>query len=149
MCIRFPSNLFDTQGPGENREVNLYRDSNCTILAKEIMVSKGIGSLSRSSTGATSQSRPADTGAVTASGPRSSQPSGMETEHRALLEEGLSEEVIDTIQHSIRGSSVRCYNRLWAVFANWCSQKGTDPCSAPLNQVLAFLQSLLNTFILF
>ena len=68
----------------------------------------------------------------------------MEVERQSLLAEGFSEEVVHTMQNSIRGSSARCYDRMWAVFVRWCDQRGTHPSSAPLNLILAFLQSLVN-----
>ena len=144
LCIS--PNLFNSTSPREDREIHLHRSANNSILAQEILVPKSPRVANRSTNQITEQTRSVDTspGEIAPSLPRQTPTSGLETERQSLLAEGLSEEVVDTIQHSIRGSSARCYDRMWAVFVRWCNQKNANPSSAPLNQVLAFLQSLVN-----
>ena len=144
LCIS--PNLFNSTSPREDREIHLHRSANNSILAQEILVPKSPRVANRSTNQITEQTGSVDTSPreIAPSLPRQTPTSGLETERQSLLAEGLSEEVVDTIQHSIRGSSARCYDRMWAVFVRWCNQKNANPSSAPLNQVLAFLQSLVN-----
>ena len=144
--LRISPNLFSSPGFREGGEIRLFRNSDNTILAQEVLVPQDPRSFDRPANQATEQARLTDTRprAVTPPLPRQAPTSGMEGERQSLLAEGFSEEVVHTMQNSIRGSSARCYDRMWAIFVRWCSQKDTNPSTAPLNQILAFLQSLVN-----
>ncbi len=37
------------------------------------------------------------------------------------------------------------YEKSWENFVYWCCTRGTDPIRAPLTEILAFLQSLMNS----
>ncbi len=45
---------------------------------------------------------------------------------------------------SVRQSTKEVYGRHWSLIVDWCNRRGVDPCSVPVSQICAFLQSLLN-----
>ena len=146
LWVRIPTDLLDSSDIRKDRDITLRSHTDSSSVAQEIMVPSNPGSPSGSTFGVAKQTRPAFSTQRTSTPPRPREfgLSGVEVERRRLLEEGFSEEVVDTMQHSVRQSSSRCYNRMWKIFDNWCHSKQVNPRSAPLNQVLAFLQSLLN-----
>ena len=146
LWIRVPSNLLDSSGVRENREVQVYNYPDRPQVAPSGVVSQDGGSVSRPPVNPPGQIRPSDpTERQTApSSAGSARFGGLEVERRRLVSEGFSEEVVSTMQSSVRSASARQYDKLWGIYSNWCQGKGLDPSSAPLREILAFLQSLLN-----
>ena len=58
---------------------------------------------------------------------------------RSCLARGLSDGVIGIIQKSWRSSTESAYSSAWRQWSGWCLQRGADPFSAPLGDVLEFL----------
>ncbi|KAK7910458.1 hypothetical protein WMY93_015142 [Mugilogobius chulae] len=68
---------------------------------------------------------------------------GLEVERTNLLGLGLPSPVVDTIQGARAPSTIRAYSSRWRLFSSWCSERGLDPVSCPVQGVLEFLQNLL------
>ena len=143
LCL--PASMPGPADPQQDREVPLHHHLDSSDMATPLMVYTNSGPNSRDTTSPTSTAR------LTISGPRPDTPSqpreftvsGMEAERKSLLQEGFSADVVQTMQNSVRESSARSYDKLWAVYVHWCSEQQVNPCTAPLNLVLSFLQSLL------
>ena len=58
---------------------------------------------------------------------------------RSYLARGISDRVIEIIQKSWRPSTQSSYGSAWRLWSRWCLQRGVDPLSAPLGDVLEFL----------
>lgn len=146
LWVCLPTNLFSANSAAENRTGTLHYSFDCPNVAQTVLVSQNTGPTSRLTSGTTTQGELADPGPRENASPMSTsiETSGMATERQRLLAEGFSEEVVDTLQHSIRSSSSRCYDRMWQVFVRWCQKRSVNPCTCSLSQILAFLQSLVN-----
>ncbi|KAK7938681.1 hypothetical protein WMY93_002007 [Mugilogobius chulae] len=65
---------------------------------------------------------------------------GLEFERTDLLGLGVPSPVVDTIQGARAPSIIREYSSRWRLFSSWCSERGLDPVSCPVQGVLEFLQ---------
>ena len=144
ICV--PSNILNTTSITTHREVRCHGDLHHSQVAPQVVVHPDSGHVNRGTTPAAGTSRHAvaEEGPIASSVPRPIAIDGMEIERRRLETEGFPAEVIDTIQKSIRKSSSGQYNRLWKIYGNWCVERQLDPCTAPVRDVLSFLQSLVS-----
>ena len=69
---------------------------------------------------------------------------GLAPERARLLESGLSDAVIETVQAARATSTRSLYTLKWRVFSTWCRDRGCDPLVCPIGEVLAFLQHLFD-----
>lgn len=56
---------------------------------------------------------------------------------------GLPSSVVATIQGARAPSTTRAYRVRWQIFSDWCTEKGLDPTTCPVQEVLSFLQALM------
>jgi hypothetical protein len=141
--LRFPTNFLDTTGSGQGAEVSVHSDTYRPFLASPVMVSETPGVVSGGPDSSPRFPRPVVTGSGVAppSLPREAAIGGLETERRRL---GFQEEVIETLQQSIRVISSAQYERLWGEFIRWCDPRKIDPPTAPVREILGFLQFQVN-----
>ena len=59
----------------------------------------------------------------------------------SLQVQGVSEQAMEFICASWRKGTEKAYSSAWRRWASWCDERGSDPISAPLNQVLDFLST--------
>ena len=144
VCV--PSNILSTISSGEDRKVRLHDHSDSPQVAQEVLVPQNVRSVGRHTSSPSSeiQSTQPEKRQITPSGVRQTRSDGLEIERKRLIAEGFSTDVVHTMQSSIRKSSAGQYDKMWAVFASWCQERGLSPGQAPVNKVLEFLQSLLN-----
>ncbi len=145
-CICISADSPHTISDRQDRAVFICGNTNGTPLAQEVVVAQVVGPTGGGPDSATGQSRPVTTveGIAMAPGLRQVESGGLETERERLSHEGFSEEVINTMQCSVRGSTKKVYDRQWKQFADWCGERHCDPCSASVSIVCAFLQYLFN-----
>ena len=55
---------------------------------------------------------------------------------------GFSQRVTDTALAAVKGSSRKVYNSRWKGYVEWCDSKSLNPTTAPVAEVLDFLQEL-------
>ena len=67
-------------------------------------------------------------------------PLGLALEGAQYLEEGLPQEVVETILSSRAPSTRKLYSLKWNVFTSWCRERGVDPVDCAVASVLEFLQ---------
>jgi hypothetical protein len=137
--------MFNPGSVGKGREMSMFSDSNSPNVAKEIFVPQNTRSFSGRAGGVAQVNRSlnSEQGATAASMSREVSVGGMEGERQSLLQEGFSEEVLDTMQASVKKSSSRLYDRLWKIYVHWCAERDVNPRTASLTSILALLQSLL------
>ena len=58
---------------------------------------------------------------------------------RSYNSAGLSDKVIDIIRRSWRSSTESAYSSAWRQWERWCIERGCDPVSAPVGDILEFL----------
>lgn len=121
-------------------------DTGSAILAETVMATQTARPDGRDTNSVTYNPRLVESvgGDSVSSRPGQAESHGLEIECRHLIAEGFSPEVVDTIQGDIRGSTKQVYNRRWATFSSWCTERGYNPRSASVSQICAFLQCQLN-----
>ncbi|KAJ8006637.1 hypothetical protein DPEC_G00109300 [Dallia pectoralis] len=65
-------------------------------------------------------------------------------ERDRLTKRGLSADVIRTIQSARASSTSTLYSNRWSMFVRWCETNTMDPVCCPVEQILSFLQYLLD-----
>ncbi|KAJ8012755.1 hypothetical protein DPEC_G00046170 [Dallia pectoralis] len=69
---------------------------------------------------------------------------GLAPERDRLTKRGLSADVIRTIQSARASSTSTLYSNRWSMFVRWCETNTMDPVCCPVEQILSFLQYLLD-----
>ena len=143
--MRFPllPDIQDSQTGG--RAVNSKDDSDNTSLAITTMVSKGNGLVHSSSNSSSKFSKHV----IKPIRPNLStiarflaKPSGVVCLRDRLLAQGFSEDVVQLILSSRREGTTQSYESAWKNWCLWCSGRGIDPITCPINNVLEYLSDM-------
>ncbi|XP_061119424.1 uncharacterized protein LOC133142296, partial [Conger conger] len=76
--------------------------------------------------------------------PKQAAPHGLAPVRSRLVNMGLSEAAVNTIQHARAISTTMAYKGRWEAFETWCLERSQDPLVCPVSVVLNFVQSLLD-----
>ena len=144
-CVCLPANSSNSGCNPEGEQGVSVTHSDRAILAQSIVVSSDFASTRRGPhqtspvAGPSNATRREDASFQ----PGSLVPGSLEDKRGALMQQGLSEQVADTILASRAQSTYKVYEASWNHYANWCRRQNLDPCTTDVAQVLGFLEYCL------
>lgn len=145
LCLSTSQHSSESHLEGQSGGSNV--DSDSPELAEQTLVSSDFTGIDRGPHSVASIARPVDTaqGKTMASEPGSLVPGSMENKLRALIEEGLSEQVAQTIIAARSQSTYKAYEAGWTHFSRWCAGRDDplDPFVTDVTQILAYLDNCL------
>ena len=132
------------QGPAGSSSIH---DSNRSSLARSTLVSSTVRFIDRASSPAPFNARPSDsgTGQGQACEPGTLVPGSMACKRRALVAQGLSEQVARTILAARAVSTYKSYESGWKHYSKWCKRRSVNPFTSSVEVILRYLQFCLRT----
>jgi hypothetical protein len=142
----FSTDPSDLKGDSEVPSGETRVDSRCPVLAEKAVVPSSSEHVDRRSDPTSSVGQTVDSGQgeIGSSKPGSLVPGGMEVKRRHLQNQGLSQEVADTILAAKTPATYRKYESSWNHYTAWCGERDIDPTSSSVPQVLDYLQYCLS-----
>ncbi|XP_041440030.1 uncharacterized protein LOC108708933 isoform X1 [Xenopus laevis] len=138
ICIS--SSTHDPESNQEGEAGSSKGNSHYTELAQEIMVPRTLTSIQGQVLESTTEERFDNSEGDGISGLEKTKIDSMDVERTALVDQGLSKEVVETLLQSRKKSTSSAYERIWKVYDRWCSQKGFSSLQKGIAQILQFLQ---------
>ena len=137
-CTSFTHYPEGATGQGDNT-------ASCSQLNRATVVSGIVSDADRSPTAATNQGVAANPAIPTRDDPPTvafSAPDSMAHIRKRYRTAGLSSEVIKILLSSWSPATQKRYSSPWNTWAQWCTSHGLCPVSAPVTDVLFFLENL-------
>ncbi|KAL2077870.1 hypothetical protein ACEWY4_027374 [Coilia grayii] len=144
--VRVPPNSTDPSGAGQSKSGRGSVIVSSPSLGDSGMVRQPDNVIARPPVGDSGLQRPSLTseGVDPASVPSTMETACLAPERQYLLNAGLSDAVVSTIQSSRAMSTRSLYSSKWSVFERWCAERGEPPTHCEVRVILEFLQGLFD-----
>ena len=145
--LRIPTDSTNSEGSVESASRQGGDDSNCTMLAGQVVVSHATQTIDRQSGSPSASPRLANSMQRDSAPSRSGRlvPGSLEDKSRFLQTEGLSRGVAETILAARAPSTYAKYESGWKDFYAWSTERSIDPIRSTVSQVLDYLQDCAKT----
>ena len=131
------------QVPSEDQEgASGFSDSDCSCMGNQDMVPPPLGKVSGRTCDSPSEPHTTEQPSQTQPPPPGSEesaPNGVACVRNRWQKEGISEKASELITASWRSGTRKSYNSAWRKWASWCAERGQDPFSSPVTEILDFL----------
>ena len=141
LCL--PTIHINRQVPSEDQEgASGFSDSDCSCMGNPDMVPPPLGNVSGRTCDSPSEPHTTEQPSQTHPPPPGSEesaPNGVAGVRNRWQKEGISEKASELITASWRSGTRKSYNSAWRKWASWCAERGQDPFSSPVKEILDFL----------
>ena len=144
-CCMFFLHSLDSPGTQQDRLGPLGGAVNSPQVAREALVSNTPSPGSRSTMGPASQGSLPLTGWRSDMAPQIRHPAALGLAPSQYLSQGLDEAVLRTVDNARAPSARANYGQKWRVFSTWCHNRQENPANCPIEMILRFLQSILDS----
>ena len=141
LCL--PTIHINRQVPSEDQErASGFSDSDCSCMGNPDVVPPPLGNVSGRTCDSPSEPHTTEQPTQTHPPPPGSEesaPNGVAGVRYRWQKEGISEKASELITASWRSGTQKSYNSAWRKWASWCAERGQDPFSSPVKEILDFL----------
>ncbi|XP_041437897.1 uncharacterized protein LOC121399947 [Xenopus laevis] len=138
--LHFSTSGHDTESSEEDQARTGINHFDSTLLAKESLVHGPDGSIQGDVLDTATEERSVSTRPNVSSKSIQMETGSMEFDKDLLINQGLSQEVVQTLLHSRKQSTSKVYNKVWKIFSSWCVQRDFQSMTCPVAGILQFLQ---------